>query len=204
MFWIFKKKYIHNCLKYGKNLYLLKSLTSMKPTWRYRFLLFHSHNPKQKRNHRMTSSRANTRSTQSQICVKYRGITIFDNRNKNVNTGDLKRLNFFPPQIMLILSSISPTLYVFCLQLHAWLESCDQDGPFGTRISGSLIVSPVLWVLSLRNTLSVTHSDTASYVFTSYDFANSRHYITLKLHHINISTYVSLWHPESIKFSHVF
>ena len=61
------------------------------------------------------------------------------------------------------LSLISPKWYVFCLSLYAWLESCDQDGSFGTKISGSLIVSPVLWVLSSRNTLSVTYSDTASY-----------------------------------------
>ena len=51
---------------------------------------------------------------------------------------------------------------MFCLQHYAWLESCDQDGSFDTKILGSLIVSPVLWVLSSRNTLSVTHSDTAS------------------------------------------
>ena len=60
------------------------------------------------------------------------------------------------------LSFIFPKWYVFCLQLYVWLESCDQVGSFGTKISGSLIVSPVLWVLSSRNTLYVTHSDTAS------------------------------------------
>ena len=53
---------------------------------------------------------------------------------------------------------------VFCLQHYAWLKSCDQDCSFGTKISGSLIISPVLWVLPSHNTLSVTHSDTASYV----------------------------------------
>ena len=50
-----------------------------------------------------------------------------------------------------------------CLQPNTWLESYDRYGSFGTMIWGSLIVSPALWVLSSRNTLSVTHSDTASY-----------------------------------------
>ena len=58
--------------------------------------------------------------------------------------------------------NFSKSLCVF-LQHYAWLESCDQDISFDTKILGSLIVSPVLWVLSSRNTLSVTHSDTASY-----------------------------------------
>ena len=62
---------------------------------------------------------------------------------------------------------ISPKVYVFCLQHYAWLKSCDQDGSFGTKISESLIVNPVLWVLSSRNTLSVTHSYTASYMSLS-------------------------------------
>ena len=136
----------------------------MKPIWIHSFLVFHSYNPKQKRSHRMASSRVKTRSTQSQTCVKYRGIIICIKRNTDVNTGDLKKLQK-NVQIILIfqtLSSISRKCYVFCLQLFAWLESCDQDGSFVTKISGSLIINPVLWVLSSRNTLSVTHSDTAS------------------------------------------
>ena len=62
----------------------------MKQTRRYSFLLFHSYNPKQKRNHQMASGRAKARSTQSQSCVKYRGINILINRNTIVNTSDLK------------------------------------------------------------------------------------------------------------------
>ena len=61
------------------------------------------------------------------------------------------------------LSSISPNFHVVCLQPNAWLESYGRYGSFGTLIWGSLIVSPVLWLLSSRNTLSATHSDTASY-----------------------------------------
>ena len=57
------------------------------------FLLFHSYNQKQKRNHRMASSRGKTRWTQSQTCVKSRGIFIFIKRNTIVNTGDLKILH---------------------------------------------------------------------------------------------------------------
>ena len=67
-----------------------------------------------------------------------------------MNTGDHKK--------------ISPNFFMVCLQPNAWLESYDHNGSFGTKISGSLIVSPVLWVLSSRNTLSVTHSNTASYI----------------------------------------
>ena len=62
----------------------------MKPTRRFSFLLFHSYNPKQKQKHQMASSRAKPRSTQSQTCVKYRGIIILIKRNKIVKTSDLK------------------------------------------------------------------------------------------------------------------
>ena len=61
------------------------------------------------------------------------------------------------------LSLISPTFYVACLQPYAWLESYDRYGSFGTMLWGSLIICPVVWLLSSRNTLSVTDSDTASY-----------------------------------------
>ena len=59
--------------------------------------------------------------------------------------------------------------HVVCLKPNAWLESYDCYGSFDTMIWEPLIVSPVLWVLSSGNTLSVTHSDTASYlaVYTS-------------------------------------
>ena len=59
------------------------------------------------------------------------------------------------------LYSISPNCHMVCLQPNAWLESYDRYGSFCTMIWGSLIVSPVLWFLSVRNTLSVTRWDTA-------------------------------------------
>ena len=65
----------------------------MKPTWRYCFCLFHSHDPKPKRNHQIASSRAKTRSRQSQTCVKYRGNIICIRWSTDVNTNDLKILN---------------------------------------------------------------------------------------------------------------
>ena len=68
----------------------------MKPTWRYSFLLFHSHNPpnqKKKFNYRIASSRAKTRSTRSHTCMKYGIIIIFIWRNSNVIKGDLKILH---------------------------------------------------------------------------------------------------------------
>ena len=61
-----------------------------------------------------------------------------------------------------VIFNFSKKKNVFLLPPYAWLESYGPHGSFGTKISGSLIVSPVLWVLSSRNTLSVTHSYTAS------------------------------------------
>ena len=65
----------------------------MKPIWRYSFLLFYSQNPPKKFNYRMASSRAKTRSTQSQTCMKYRCFIIFIKRYSDVNTGDLNTLH---------------------------------------------------------------------------------------------------------------
>ena len=62
-----------------------------------------------------------------------------------------------------IIFNFSKLFVIVCYQPNAWLESYDRHGSFGTKISGALIVSPVLWVLSSRNILSITHSDTASY-----------------------------------------
>ena len=105
------------------------------------------------------SSRAKTRSTQSQTCVKYRGINILIKRISDVNIGDLKIFTKCV-KIRLIfdtLSSVSRKCYVFCLQLYAWLESCDQEGSFGTKI------------------IRVTHcqSSAMSFIFTQYFFCNS-------------------------------
>ena len=136
----------------------------MKPTWRYCFCLFHSHDPKPKRNHHIASTTAMTRSRRSQACVKYGGIIICIKKNTGVNTGNQKilhkkcpnKVDF--PDVIFNFSKFN----MVCLQSNAWMESYDRHDSFGTKISGSLIVSPVLWVLSSRNTLSVTHSDTAS------------------------------------------
>ena len=84
-----------------------------------------------------------------------------------MNTRDLKKTSQKYVQIRLIfqaLSSISPKVDAFILPPYAWLESYGHHGSFGTNISGSLSFSPVLWVLSSRNTLNVTHSDTALFV----------------------------------------
>ena len=106
------------------------------------------------------------RTKQSQTGVKYSGIIICIKINTYVNKSDLIILHKKNVQIRLIfqtLSSISPNFHVVCLQPNSWLESYDRYGSFGTMIWGLLIVIPVPWFLSSRNTLSVTHSDTASY-----------------------------------------
>ena len=136
----------------------------MNPTWRYYFCLFHSHDPKTKRNHQIASSRAKTRSRRSQACLKYRGIIVCIKRYTYVNTSDLKILHKKMSKVDFLDVIINfSKLYMVCLQANTWLESYDHYGSFGTMICGSLIVSPVLWILSWGNTLSVTHSDTASY-----------------------------------------
>ena len=65
----------------------------MKPTGRYCFCLFHSQDPKPKRNHQIARSRAKTRPRQSQTYVKCRGNIICIKRNTDVNTGDLEILH---------------------------------------------------------------------------------------------------------------
>ena len=66
-------------------------VTSRNSFFGHNFLLFHLHQSKPKAHHWIVSSRANTRSTQSQKFVKYRGIC--NKRNTYVNTGDLKILH---------------------------------------------------------------------------------------------------------------
>ena len=63
----------------------------MKPTGRFCFCLFHSYDPKPKRNHQIACSRAKTES--SHPCVKYRGNVIWIRRNRDVNTSGLKILH---------------------------------------------------------------------------------------------------------------
>ena len=96
----------------------------MKPTGRYWFCLFHSQDPKPKRNHQIAISRTKIRSRLSQTCVKYRGNIICIKRKKtDVNTSAKK--NFTKNvQIKLIfqtLSSFSPKKNVFFLPpMHGW------------------------------------------------------------------------------------
>ena len=84
---------IKDCHKIGWKSDFKKVHLPLKPTWCSCFFLFHSHNPKPKQNHQISSSRAKIRSTQSQACVKYRGNIICNKRNTDVNTGDLKILH---------------------------------------------------------------------------------------------------------------
>ena len=79
--------------KVVKNKIFKKSLTSHETNLTLVFCHFHSHDQKPKRNHQIASSRAKTRSRQSQACVKYRGIIICIKRNTDVNTGDQKILH---------------------------------------------------------------------------------------------------------------
>ena len=152
-------------IKSNRNLIFQKSIHPAIPTWCSCFFLFHWNNPKPKQNHQIFSSRAKTRSTRSQACVKYRRNIICIKRNTDVKHRWTKNTSQKNVQIRLIfqtLSLISPTLYVVCLQHYSWLENYGCYGSFGTIILGSLIDSPVLWLLSSRNTLSVTHSDKPS------------------------------------------
>ena len=80
-------------IKVIKNKIFKKVYLPLKPTGRSCFFLFHSHDQKPKQNHQISSSRAKTRSTRSQTCVKYRGNIICIKRNTDVNTGNLKILH---------------------------------------------------------------------------------------------------------------
>ena len=87
----------------------------MKPTGRYCFCLFHSHDQKLKRNHQIASSREKTKSRQSQTCVRYRDDIIFIRINTDVNTSDLKILDKKNVQIRFLfqtLTSISPKCHL--------------------------------------------------------------------------------------------
>ena len=137
MWWILFFEMSMTFIKVVKNQIFKKVYLPLKPTWRSCFFLFHSHDQKQKQNHQISSSRAKTRSTRSQTCVKYKGNIICIKRNTDVNTGDLKILHKKNVQIRLIfqtVSSISPNFYVVCLQPYALLENYDHYGSFGTMI----------------------------------------------------------------------
>ena len=96
----------------------------MKPTKRYSFLLFLSHNPPKRFNHQMASSRAKARSTQSETCMMYRGIIIWINKNSDVNTGYLKilykkmsKLGWFLRRYLQFLKNVMCFAYKF---MHDW------------------------------------------------------------------------------------
>ena len=64
---------------------------------------------------------------------------------------DMKKLPKTISPIPIFKTLLSTSIaYVFCLELYSGLESHECHASFGTKISGSHIVSPVLWVLSSR------------------------------------------------------
>ena len=64
--------------KVAKNPIFLKKIKFLSTQLDGRvFLVFHPQDPKPKQIRQLASNRAKTRSTQSQTCVKYRGIIIF-------------------------------------------------------------------------------------------------------------------------------
>ena len=131
----------------------------MKSIWRYCFYLFHSHDPKPKQNHQIASSRAKTRSTQSQTCVKYRGNIICIKRNTVVNTGDLKILHKkFPNKVDF------PDIIFNFSKILCGLPS-------------TLCLTRELWPLRFiwHHDLRVIHcqSSAMSFIFTQYSFCNS-------------------------------
>ena len=135
-----------NVIKVVKNQTFQKSLTSHETNQTILFLSLTSQDPKPKWNHQIVSSRAKTKSRQSQTFVNYRGNIIWIKRNTDVNKSDLIKLhkNIKLRLIFHTLSSISPKHYVFFLSSYEWLESYGCHGSFGTYISGTLSFSPVL------------------------------------------------------------
>ena len=107
----------------------------------------------------MASGRTKTRSTQSQIYMKYRVIIIFIKRKSDVNTGDLKyftkkcqnKVEF--PDIIIHFSKL---LCVF---------------PSTLCMTGELWPRPFIWHQDIR----VTHyqSSNMPFIFTQYSFCNS-------------------------------
>ena len=139
---------------YSKKVYL-----PLKPTWRSCFFLSHSHNPKPKQNHQISSNRPKTRSTRSQACVKYRGNIIFIKRNTDMNTGDLKILH---------------------KKMSNWGWFSRHYLYFSNILCGlpsTLFLTGELWPLRFiwHHDLRVTHfqSSAMTFVFTQYPFCNS-------------------------------
>ena len=132
------------------------------------FLLFHSHNPPKKFNHRMASSREKTRSTQSQTCMKYRGIIILIKKNSDVNTGDLK------------------ILHKKCLNKVDFQDVFFNSSKMSCVLPTTLCMTAELWPRRFiwHQDIRVTHcqSSAMSFIFTQYSFCNSfRHCFLSKL-----------------------
>ena len=131
----------------------------MKPTCCSCFFLFHSHNPKIKQNHPISSTRAKTRSTRSQASVKYRGNIICIKRNTDGNTGDLKILHKKCP------NKVDFPDIIFNFSKMLW------------GLPSTLFLTGELWPLRFicDHDLRVAHcqSSAMTFVFTQYSFCNS-------------------------------
>ena len=165
MWWIQFEKKSKTVIKLVKNQIFKKVYLPLKPTWRSCFFLFHSHDPKPKLNHQISSTRAKTRYTRSQACVKYKGNIIYIKRNTDVNTGDLKILLKKCPNKVDFLDIIFNFSKILC------------GLPSTLFLTGELWSLRFIWYhdlrvthcqssdmsLSSRNILSVTHSDKPTY-----------------------------------------
>ena len=136
-----------------------KKLLPLNLTWRYCFFLFYSHDPKQKKNHQISSSRAKPRSTQSQTCVMHKGNIICNKRNTDGNTGDLKILHKKCPNKVNFLDVIFNFSKILC------------------GLPSTLCLTGELWPLLFiwHHDLRVNHcqSSAMTVVFTQYSFCNS-------------------------------
>ena len=153
------KKIVRIVIKLVKNQIFKKVYLLLKPTWRSCFFLFLSHDPKPKQNHQISSSRAKTRSTQSQVCVKYRGNIICIKRNTDVNTGDLR------------------ILHKKCLNKVDFPDVIFNISKIWCGLTSTLFLTGELWPLRFiwHHDLRVTHcqSSAMTFVFTQYSFCNS-------------------------------
>ena len=110
----------------------------------------------------MTSSRAKTRSTRSQICMKYGGIIIFIKINSDINRGGLKILHKKcqnKVDFADIIFNFSKMVCIF---------------PSTLCMTGELWPTRFIWHQDIR----VTHcqSSAMSFIFTQYSFCNSFRY----------------------------
>ena len=165
MWWIPFKKIPKTVTKLVKNQIFKKSLPSLETNLTLLFFFFFT---RMTQNQSRTTNYLAVEQRQDQHKVRHVwSIGIISYVLREIQMWTQVTWKYFTKnvQIRLIfqtLSLISPKFDVVCLQLYSWLENYGRYGSFGTMILGSLIVSPVLWLLSSRNTLSVTHSDKVS------------------------------------------